>query len=359
LPPFGMMTAKKREITIFPITERGARLGARLSGLKGKVRLYAPRDLRSGRLKSLVQNAFSDSTALVFIGAAGIAVRSIAPFIKGKEKDPAVVVMDEKARFVLSLLSGHLGGANRLASEIASLIGATPVVTTATDINNLPCIEDLALRFNLAIENPRAIKHLNSAILSGGPVLIIDSRMDRLRAMREFMNKRVKGIFLFKSSLPASIKAEAAAIISPRLNVTLPPGPRTRALILRPREFVVGLGCRRDTPESAIKKAVDSALKSRGISPLAVGSLATIDIKASEKGLTGFAKSRGLEIDFYSADELNKMATKKSAFVMRTTGARGVSEPAALLSSGAKRLWMKKQKSLRVTVAVAKADFTS
>ncbi len=352
-------TGKEREIAVFPVTERGMALAERLLGLCGRVRVHAPADLRGGRMKGRVREAFRTGDALVFIGASGIAVRAVAPILKGKERDPAVVVMDERGRFAVSLLSGHLGGANRLAREVAALTGAEPVVTTATDVNDLPCIEDLALGFNLAIENHGAIKALNTAILRGGPVFVIDSNRERLRAMQGSMDKRVKGVFFFRRTPPASAKAGAAAIITPRLKVALPAGLRPRALILRPREFVVGIGCRRGVGAAEIKRAVDRALRERGMSPLAIRNLATIDLKASEEGLVEFAGSRGLGVDFFTAGELDKRAIRKSAFVMAATGARAVSEPAALLSSGAKRLWMKKKKSPRVTVAVARAGFTS
>ncbi|MFQ5479701.1 MAG: cobalt-precorrin 5A hydrolase [Thermodesulfobacteriota bacterium] len=348
---------KPRSIIIFPFTKKGYALGEALNSLAGTVSIYRPAELKEGKFKALVSEAFSSSRALVFIGAAGIAVRAIAPHLQGKEKDPAVIAMDEKGRFVISLVSGHLGGANRLTEEIARLLNATPVVTTATDVNALPCIEDVAIEFNLAIENVSAIKALNSAILGGKPVHIIEKNRKRLAAIKSFLVKRASGIFTFGSEYRKGSKA--VALISSDLNLKTPPGMSGRTLILRPREFVAGVGCRRGTSGEDIGRTVDSAFKARGVSPLCIRNIATIDIKGDEAGLLEFADSRGLELELFTAKELNTRATRSSSFVLSATGARGVSEPAALISAGAKRLWLKKQKSARVTVAAARVPFTS
>jgi len=349
----------KDRITIIPITERGYEMALGLGSLAGKVSVYRPEEIKGGRLKGLVREAFATSRAIVFVGASGIAVRSIAPLLQGKDKDPAVVVMDEKARFVISLLSGHLGGANRLAEEIAAILKATPVVTTATDVNNLPCIEDVAVRFNLAIQNVRSIKALNSAILSGGPLLMLDKNQERLGAIKAFFNERVKGLFSLGRSCSDGGTLGACAIVSSRLEVSLPDRLSDRTLIFRPREFVVGIGCRRGTSAVEIEAAVDGVFRGRGVSPLCIKNLSTIDIKGNEKGLLEFVKSRGLELQLFTAEELNTRAGKGSAFVLAATGARAVSEPAALISSGADKLWIQKQKTARVTVAVARVSYTS
>ncbi len=351
----------KDRVTIIPITKRGYDIALGLESLAGEVRVLRPEDMKGGHLAALVRDAFKSSRAIVFVGAAGIAVRAIAPLLKGKDKDPAVVVMDEKARFAVSLLSGHLGGANRLTEEIASILKATPVVTTATDVNDLPCIEDVALKFNLAIENVRSIKALNSAILAGGPLLVLDKNQERLEDIKSFLNKRAEGLFsLGRSSTDGDgDNAGTCALVSTRLIVSIPERLCARTLIFRPREFVVGVGCRRGTSAEEIEAAIDNALRGHGVSPLCIRKLATIDIKGDEEGLLEFAESRGLELELYTADELNTRAGKGSAFVLSATGARGVSEPAALISSGAEKLWIKKQKTAKVTVAAARVSYTS
>lgn len=340
-------------MAVFPITERGFSLAKRLLETRPSAVVYTPASLRRGGLGRFVKAAFDEHSSILFIGACGIAVRSIAPYIKSKDKDPAVVVMDEGAGFVISLLSGHLGGANRLAGELAAIFGATAVVTTATDVARLSCAEDIAERFSLRVEDPRKIKRVNSAILKCGKVLVVDADAKRRREARDIFT----GPFHYAARLPKAVDAYAAFVIVSPFVVDTPPAVKRKALVLRPVEFTLGVGCRRGVTEKEVASAVRKALAEAGVSLLSVGTVATIDIKRDEAGLTGFAASAGLQMEFYTASELNskRPPSGRSRIVEQKTGAGGVSEPAALLSSGAKRLWLKKRIYNRVTVALARA----
>ncbi len=348
-----------RKIVFFPVTEKGHRLAAGIVEKLGGGVVLSPVEIKDGRLFPAVRRAFRDSDALVFICASGIAVRAIAPLLKGKHLDPAVVVADELGGFVISLLSGHLGGANGLAREIASLTGGVPVITTATDVMGLPCIEDIAGRFSLEIEDVKKIKAVNSAILKGGRIIIVDDEPSRLAGIKKAFGEFRS--FSFRKKMPVSLMGTGAVVLITSLTgnkkkVT------ARTIELRPREFVVGVGCRRGVTVGEVSDAFYGALKKAGVSPLSVRNLATIDIKKDERGLVGFAKKEGLPIEFFCSEELNRIKRPPSGvsrMVKEKTGAVGVSEPAALLSSGAKRIWLKKTVSKRVTVAIARALFTS
>lgn len=343
----------------FAVTENGLSLAVKLEKKLGGGRVFRPVEIKGGRLFTQVKRAFETSDALVFICASGIAVRAIAPLLRGKHLDPAVIVTDEKGGFVISLLSGHLGGANSLAREIASVTGGVPVITTATDVMGLPCVEDIAVRFSLSIEDVRKIKVVNSAILKGGGVLVVDEDTGRLSEIK----KAFGGVpaFSFKKKMPESLVGIGAVVL-----ITPLTGRKNRAaartMELRPKEFVAGVGCRRGVTAGEVKEAFDLALKRAGVSILSVRNLATIDIKKDERGLTSFAEKAGLPIEFFCPAELNKIKRPPSGIsrvVKEKTGAVGVSEPAALLSSGAKRIWLKKIVSKRVTVALARAPFMS
>ena len=349
----GDMAPQARPITVFPITERGFALAKRLAEARPGVVVHPPQKLRRGGLKRLVSAAFDERRAIFFIGACGIAVRSIAPYLRGKEKDPAVVVMDEGAGFVISLLSGHLGGANRLAVELAALYGAVPVITTATDVARLSCAEDIAGRFALRVEDARKIKRVNSAILKGEKILVVD--MDAKR--RKEAKGAFKGPFSYAARLPEDLEAYAAFVVISPFALDMPVAVKRRALVLRPVEFTIGVGCRRGVREKEVSTAVNTALAEAGVSLLSVGGIATIDIKSDEAGLLVYAANAGLGMKFYSAVELNskKPPSGRSRIVEQKTGASGVCEPAALLLSGAKRLWLKKRIYGRVTVALARA----
>ncbi|MBI5343885.1 MAG: hypothetical protein HZB83_00860, partial [Deltaproteobacteria bacterium] len=239
-------------LEVFPVSHKGYLLARRLSpGFTGAL-IHSPKGLRKHGLARKVKRAFLSSDGLIFISAAGIAVRTIAPFLRGKHLDPAVVVMDEAGRFAVSLVSGHLGGANELARNLAAFIGATPVITTATDSWGLPCAEDIVKRFGLAIEDVKKIKPVNSAILKGGPVLIIDAEARRLKDIRGYLGGKDNGIFSFSRILPAAPQAKACVFITSRAWTGLKRPMNDKTLILRPREFTAGVGCMRGASSKEI-----------------------------------------------------------------------------------------------------------
>lgn len=351
---------------IFALTKNGIKLGQSLSQEIRGAALFT----NSKGFKKSVRLAFKKYDHLIFIMASGIVVRTIAPLLKGKEKDPAVVVMDEKGKNVISLLSGHLGGANILAKRIAKAIGAKPVITTATDVNNLPCIEDIAKRFNLAIEDAKKIKVVNSAIVNGGSVAIIDGNAKRLKEIKGFVGSRRvpsgRGFKFCKSISQANrIKSDAVVIITH--NSTLRT-PHSAFFILRPKDLVVGIGCDRGVKLKEIETAYFKTLKKFNLSPLSVRNLASIDVKKNEKGLLRFAKKYNFKADFYSKNQLAKMPLPSgfSDFVMEKVGVGGVCEPAAMKSAGVnlslyalnrEKILVKKQKVGRVTIAAAEIKF--
>ena len=348
-----------KSLAVFPITEHGYLLARCITERFPDAVIYRPAELRSGRLKSLVAEAFKSCGGLFFISAAAIAVRTCAPLLKGKEVDPAVVVMDDSGRFVISLLSGHLGGANGLAKAIADIYGALPVITTATDGAGLPCIEDVSSRLNLKIEDVKKIKLVNSALLKAARVFVIDANVRRRKEGMQAFGQ--SGVFTFRRNIPALImQGDVFAVVTPFIG-GVPEALRRRSLVLCPAEFVAGVGCRRGVSAKEIGLAVRAALKEAGVSLAALRNLASVDIKQDEAGLVGFARQTGLEISFYTGERLNKVKVPSggSEMVMKVAGTGSVSEAAAILSAGAKRLWLRKIKHKRVTVALARVASAS
>lgn len=346
-------------IEVFPVTGAGYGLAKRLALKLGATVVHSPSELKGGGLRKMVREAFEKKSGMLFVSASGIAVRAVAPHLKGKHIDPAVLVMDEKGRFVISLVSGHLGGANGLAKKIAALMKATPVITTATDISGLPCVEDIAGRFSLRIEDVKKIKLVNSSILKGCKIAVIDANAKRLKDIKKEFSSC--GVFSFSGSFPQGKDSFSAFIfISPEV-AGVPPEIRRKTMALRPREIIIGIGCRRGTGSIEIKEAVEGVLSEAGLSPLSVRKLSTIDIKNDEAGLLSYAKRAGLEIDFFDAGRLNTAAppSGESRFALKYTGAGGVCENAALISSGAERLCIRKRIWGRVTVAAAFARYPS
>lgn len=278
-------------------------------------------------LAAWTAQAFSEADALIFVGAAGIAVRAIAPHARSKTTDPAVVVVDEAGRWAIPLLSGHLGGANRLARLLAAGIGAQAVLTTATDVRGLWAVDDWAAARGMAVANPARIKRVSSRLLAGGRVSLACDL-----PLRGAAPEGVDAIALGKPS--AADSAESSAEDGRRFDIVVSPFSRACAdevLCVVPRRVVVGIGCRRGTAEGSLAKAVDEALARAGVLPQAVREVRSIDLKNDEEGLLSLAERRGWSVRFYSVEELRAVegSFARSAFVEQVAGIDNVCERAA------------------------------
>lgn len=342
---------RKPEIktAIFYITDNGFALAKKLNSLypDAKVFKFKP---------DTVSEFWGKHKSFIFIMASGIVLRTVAPLIKDKRTDPAVVVLDEKGRFAVSLLSGHLGGANKLAKEIADflnskrgLAGETKshprteaVITTASDTNNLPAIDLWAKENDLIIEDWKALPHIATRFLNDG----------KLNVYSDIEISMPKGF-------QTTDNPESADMLITNKNDLFANSPihQFARLYLRPKNLVIGIGCNSGTSAAETEDAVKRALAEKNLSFLSIHSVATIDIKADEKGLNKFVRGYGFPIKTFAADELNKISSasgvRSSEIVFKATGAYAVAEPAALLASGADELLVRKQKIGNVTVAVA------
>ncbi|MBR7074032.1 MAG: cobalamin biosynthesis protein [Oscillospiraceae bacterium] len=273
---------------------------------------------------------FRTREALIFVGAAGIAVRSIAPYIQSKAEDPAVLCVDETGRWVIPILSGHLGGANALARRLAALTGGEAVITTATDLNGLFAVDLWAKAQNMAVLQPERIKNVSAKILRG-ETITIDCPFPITGTAPEHVCLGSPGDVL------ASYRAD-----------------KTDALQLVPRVLTLGVGCRRGTGADTLAAALDAFCTERGICPEAIESAASIDLKRDEAGLLSFCESHGWPLRFYAADKLRGTPGDftASAFVEATTGVDNVCERSAVLASGG-RLIEKKYARNGVTFALA------
>ncbi|MBW2027496.1 MAG: cobalamin biosynthesis protein [Deltaproteobacteria bacterium] len=337
---------------IYAFTRKGATLGRRIcEALRGD--LFLPRRLAEdfdaipfSAVAPLVQSRFGDYGAHVFIGATGIAVRTIGRLIRSKVTDPAVVVVDQEGRYVISLLSGHLGGGNDLARRIAGITGGEAVITTATDQEGLPSIDVLALERGLSIGNTDGIKHVNAALLEGGPIQVFDPE-DRMGLRRGIPAIEVVEVVREGDWRPGI----------PGLWVTWKEKvPIAKQLVLHPRCLVVGLGCNRGTTAREIYRVIRELFGSEGLGLGSILCLSTIDLKRDEEGLLEAASSLGTEIRFFPAEELDRVKVPNpSDMAKRYVGARSVCEAAAITGAGGGELIVPKRISGNVALAVAVA----
>lgn len=279
---------------------------------------------------------FADADALVFVGAVGIAVRAIAPHCRGKAVDPAVVVLDEQGRFAVSLLSGHLGGANDLTRQLAAACHAVPVITTATDGRGIFAVDEWAVRQHCAVAEPERIKYISGTLLAG-------------KRVHYFSDWQIEG------ESPAGVEPAATAA---QADFVLTLTPKGGALHIVPRIAVLGIGCKRGISECRLQEAFSAFCVANALAPQSVAAAASIDLKKDEQGLLDFAKNNGWTTEFYTAETLRAVRGHFTAsqFVKGITGVDNVCERAAVKAAGGK-LFMPKWVYNGVTFAVALRPF--
>ena len=286
-----------------------------------------------------------EKNALLFIGACGIAVRAIAPSLTDKLHDVPVLVMDERGRYVIPLISGHVGGANELAYDLAGKTGAEPVITTATDINKKFAVDLFAKRNNFFIENKEGIVKVSSKVLAG-----------------EAINISIEpGHGDGKSCLHPDVRL---AVYPPEgfvdVLITSKEGKFDAALVLRPREYVIGLGCKKGKGIEEINAFVTKKMEELGITAARVYAVASISLKSGEQGIVCWCDKEGLPFLTYTAEELQEVKGNftGSSFVREKTGIDNVCERAALKACGGKgKLITPKYAENGMTIAVAKREW--
>lgn len=315
------------------------------------------------KLSQVVTEAFHAYDGLVFIMATGIVVRTIAPLLESKLKDPAVVVFDERGQHGISLLSGHIGGANVLTQQLCQAVGASPVITTATDVNKCLAPDALAARLSLRPWPKVRIGTLNSAVLEGKAVIWrIDKTLPHSVFYKRMLEQAGQPAELCITSQLLNIEPEEqdslyAVIVSepnlPELS-DLPPN----VLCLSPRRLIAGVGCRRGTPAAVVMSAIDTACRMIGRDRSFVDVLASTVVKSHEAGILFTADSLARPVRFYEQAEMEKIIEKyqleESLFVKETVGVGNICEAAAYCCAGERggRMALRKTKFEKVTVAL-------
>ncbi|MDR0931697.1 MAG: precorrin-4 C(11)-methyltransferase [Victivallales bacterium] len=271
---------------------------------------------------------------LIMVCAAGIAIRHMAKLIDKKSVDPAIVVCDTEGNYALSLLSGHLGGANRLAKIVAKITNGKPVITTATDSQNIMALDELAARFHYRIDSMEKLKKISSAILDG--------KSFELSMSQELFERYYADNPQFK-------------LIADTPDITVKAVDSELILHLYRRNYTLGIGCRRGVSAEAIDSAINEVLSQNLIAPDLIIALGTAELKRDEPGLLEFAQQRSLSLHFFSAEELNCIEVPNPSKVATLRlGIHSVAEAAALLSAGpGAKLIVPKTAKGAVTVAVA------
>jgi cobalt-precorrin 5A hydrolase len=334
------------KIDIYAFTGNGAKLCDKLiENLNDhEVDAYVPErylscarfvKLRKENLYKSVEKSFKNADSIIFVGSAGIAVRAVAPFVRSKKTDPAVICMDERGINVISLLSGHIGGANKLTLKIAEIVGGNSVITTATDVNGKLAVDEWAHNSNLHIMSLKRARDIAADILE---------------------NKKIgfESDFKVNGKLPLEIDLDEKKI---GICISFDSGksPFKNTLNLIPRIVSVGVGCKKGTGFTDVFTAVKEVLSRHNISHFAICSVNSIDLKMEEEGIKKTAEIFKVPFNTYSKDELNSIQGQfsNSDFVKRVAGVDTVCERAAIAGSESKMLIINKTVVNSVTVAAA------
>ena len=289
------------KVKIYSFTKTGELLADKICGIENNIFRCEKLLFEKEENNRITEELFYKNDAHVFIGATGIAVRKIAPFVADKKTDPAVIAIDEKGEFIIPILSGHMGGANELAKLIADNLNGTPVITTATDVNNINAIDKIVSERRLTMLPSNAANVINPKLLKGEKIKVfIDRDIEVV--------KDTFGIYELSS------EANCDVIIK---NIT---------------KYIIGVGCRKNTDISVFENVLNSTLNKNGISHNEIDRIVSIELKSEEKAILSYADKYKIMFETYSKDELNSVCGEfdESDFVKEVTGVSNVSERACV-----------------------------
>ena len=356
-------------ITVVAITRRGVETALKIKEALDKAgeksTVYAPKKYSQNgvvpldkKFADFIKDNYSAVDALVAVMATGIVIRSVAPLLESKLTDPAVVGVDATGKFVISLLSGHYGGANDLARTIAKGIGATAVITTASDVTGKMSADEIAKNLHLTIQNPESLVAVNAAIVNGDRVIVVlvGNIKIQIDAVSCYEIKKAEN---GAQALEIINQYDAGIIITQKsLSITNFVTPFT---ILKTKKIVVGLGARKESTVESMIEAVDKALEGIHLPLERVDCFATVDIKKTSRPMVEAVEQLGAPLEFLSVDALRSLKhvdlSPDSAMVQEKIGVGGVCERAALIAAGKNsKLLLKKTILNGVTVAVAEGE---
>lgn len=317
-------------IGIISVTEKGDILGKKIrSSTSGT--LYCKSQIENFSLDAVTKLCFERFTSIIFISSTGIAVRAIAKYLKGKDNDPAIVVVDVCNKFSISLVSGHLGGANRLAKKVSEILNNTVVITTATDNMEVIAPDMIAVENSLIIEDLKKAKNIASRLVNGKEVYFKDDE-NYIKCPSGYMSTEV--------------------LVDNTVWVTNKAIEKENVLKLIRKNIVLGIGCKRNTDYEKMYDFVSNTLNENNIELRAVKLIASIDVKKDEEAILKLKESLNCKVKFFSREEILTVESKYqgSDFVKSIVGVAAVSEPVIELSGAS--LKVSKLKRDGITLAI-------
>jgi cobalt-precorrin 5A hydrolase len=333
---------------VVTLTPAGYALGCKLIAALGRGKVVAAQ----GKARQILPELFQTGQPLICVMALGIVVRLLGPLTRAKATDPPVVAVDEAGNFAISVLGGHAGGANALAKQVATALGALPVITTASDSLGLPPVDLIGQEWGWQIEHRENLTKVAAAVVRGDNIGVYQEagRRDWWQAFGEW-----PATFQPLSAWPPVGPWAGLLVISDR---RLPALGRWPTVLYRPRSLVLGTGCRRGVPCDEIEALFQQICQTHGFVPECLAVVATVSLKGDEPGLLEFAARHNVPLTTYTPEMLARVGPlpTPSAKVLAKIGIAGVAEPAAMLAAGTDRLLLPKVRGPRVTMALARRE---
>lgn len=321
------------------------------------------------KLSNHMNYIFDNYDAIVFVSSTGIAVRFIAPYIKSKCTDPAVIVVDDLGKYTISLLSGHIGGANELSAVISNILKNQAIITTASDARGIDAVDVFAKRNGFYIEDMESAKILTAFMVEGEKIKLISEvetglKYDNVEMIFcrnaeeiEALEKRENSLDTMSYSNETDIlkdESKGIIIVSSIENIENYSNPL--CIILRPKNLNIGIGCRRGKSSEEILSFIIQIFKDNNLSLKSINKIGTIDIKHDEIGIIEASKELGAEMILFSRDEIESVSDKftKSNFVKSNVGVTSVCEPSAYLLG--QKMIVSKQICNGITIAVSRSE---
>ena len=351
------------KIAIVCITKNGINISKRIKEKIPSASIYAQskhKDSSDGitwfekNTKIMIEEIFKKYDSIICIFSLGAVIRLISNLLVDKKTDPGVIVIDDKANFVISALSGHLGGANSLSKHIADILNSTAVITTAADVNETIAVDLLGNDFRWRIENFENVTKVSAHMVNEEKIGVYQDTGETKWWDKELPKNVtiVQDIDELKSD-----NFRAGLIVSDK--IITDPLLIGKSVIYRPKSLVVGLGLHWDTTQKDIEDGIMKVLKENGLSFLSIRNLSTIDRGKSPASLGSFSDKHGIPLEFFEKEKLNKiMVPNPSDVVKKYEGTSSVSEASSILSSGGELIITKQKFPPNLTVAVCRINYS-
>ena len=345
-----------KNVSVIAITKNGIKIGEKLKELFPDWKIFVPSKFSNESKKIIcysnptsekIIELFQNSNALICIFSLGAVIRLIAPHLKDKKTDPAVIVIDDKTNFVISVLSGHIGGANELTNQISDKLDALPVITTAADVNKTISVDLVGKEFEWKIDDESSVTKISANMINEEPIGVFQEAGNK-----KWYEKLPRNVTIYDSlDDMKNSKSESYLIISDKIIENL----SKESVIYRPQSLVIGIGLHWDTSKETIIQGIDQTLKKFNLSPKSIAKLVSIKKSQDVEGLKEVSTEMNIPVKYIEREELAKISTPNpSKTVKDFEGTASVSEAAALLVSCGELIVEKQKFPPNLTIAIAR-----